>query len=534
MKIEKKKGEAFRKTIDFMHSHAVVLVVLLIIIASAIAFLVIIRDGKGRGEGKDEQGFNVTKELTFPVKTIDSFNPLNTSSSDAINAWQLLFTSLFSFNEDLSVREELVSSYDVDKENGIVRVKLKNATFSDGEKIDSSAIKNAVEILKDTDSSNPFYSYGAKISDVEVVDDITVNISFKDPKDADLNNLVFPIVKDYKSTLTPVTSGPYTLEKPKEDGNETLYLLKSREDFYNSDRKGSKDIILKASVDTIDTFGLATIGAYSGYLTADRSLDDIAKQKGLSVKHITSSDAEVIVFNFNNALLGDQRFRKAIESAINVKELIRDNYNGAIEYSDTIFYPNFLGVSVKKSSYNPQNSEKLLNKLGYTFDRANKRMKDQQGSTLTLRLLYNNDLAFRREVASSIKEDLEAAGIEVQLVGANGADYTAALEKKDSYDIALVGITMDPRFNVKKIFDKGGIIGYSNEGLLSEIDNLNSCNLPEEKSKVFKRVQDDLRSQVPCIVIGFQRYSYMTIQKLPNDYKGPFFYNIYGGLETLK
>ena len=109
-----------------------------------------------------------------------------------------------------------------------------NARFSDGEPIQADDIKFSFELVTTHEKARPFYAaYYADVTEVKIIDDLTVRFNFKDDQNKELPLILgqIPVLaKHYwekhdfgSATLTPpVTNGPYIV-KDVQPGRSITY-----------------------------------------------------------------------------------------------------------------------------------------------------------------------------------------------------------------------------------------------------------------------------------------------------------------------
>lgn len=52
---------------------------------------------------------------------------------------------------------------------------------------------------------------------------------------------------------------------------------------------------------------------------------------------------------------------------------------------------------------------------------------------------------------------------------------------KGDFDMYIGGFDFDPRYDMRKLFDKSGSIGYSNEDVISLVNKMEFCLQPEDR-----------------------------------------------------
>lgn len=99
--------------------------------------------------------------------------------------------------------------------------------------------------------------------------------------------------------------------------------------------------------------------------TSERKSTVIDKE--LTLYDIPSNEAEFLVFYPYGNLVKEKKIRQAIAYAINENNVLENGYMSDGILTDTIYYPNFMGVEDTGGyyQYNVEKSLALMNDLGY-------------------------------------------------------------------------------------------------------------------------------------------------------------------------
>ena len=177
-------------------------------------------------------------------------------------------------------------------------------------------------------------------------------------------------------------------------------------------------------------------------------------------------------------------------------------------------------------------SEKPLHE--YKPDKALSLITRTSYAAISLRLLVNSDNSERTLAANTVKEELKAAGITVEIVGVPTAEYESKVASGD-FDLYLGGYKIKDTYDLRPMLQTGAgnPIGYSNTRLDTLLDQMQSAMTVSEKKKVFMSVRTILREEVPYYCLLYKTYGIAA----SNDLKGdvlPLFDNIYNGCDTWK
>ena len=206
-----------QKIFDFLHAHILVIIVGIVIVSSLLSMVAIITSDD---DEKDREDNGIVYEdidtLYFAMSNIKSLNPLTSKDEDTYYISQIVYDGLFTLDEGLNIKPDLVSKYSADAKNGTAKLTLRKAKFSDGDSLTAYDVEYTIDTIKDLGSGSPYYRYVNKIDYVEVLGTRSLKVYFKKKNDASLDNLVFPIVSrnSYESGTDGVPgTGPYKYYK---------------------------------------------------------------------------------------------------------------------------------------------------------------------------------------------------------------------------------------------------------------------------------------------------------------------------------
>lgn len=523
-----------QRVFDFLHAHILTIIVGIVIISSLLSLVAIMTD---KEEKKIEaENSNVVYEdintLYFSMNNIKSLNPLTSKDEDTYYISQIVYGSLFTLDDKLNIKNDLVSKYSADAREATVSITLRNAKFSNGESLTADDVDYTIDKIKDLGSKSPYYSYVKKIDSVDVTGSKTLKIHFKKKYDAALDNLVFPIVSSssYESdgSMVPGT-GPYRYVKYNKQRDLTL-----KPNQYYFGEKAQGKIVFKFIKKQDAVPGLITADMVTAYVNKNSDADAVAEDKNLTYTPIVSSDAEYLGFNFKNKLLADKKMRQAIAYAIDTEKLIEDNYGGTAVTSDSIYYPGFMGVNSVETrfSIDQRASATLLEELDLKDTSGDGWLLDKKGKIISLTLLVNKNDDSRLDAATTIAEGLAKVGLKVKVRSLPWKEYLSALNRND-YDLYLGGYEFDKQYNLKSLFDKKAVRGYNGNDVQAYLDRMETCQSAEKQAETFRDLERLLADEVPYYCICYKTYGFTTVNHFESEVL-PTFFNIYRGCEGWK
>lgn len=513
------------KAFDFVINHKKPFIVSLVLVLILIISLLVYENEVL----VSETGIKYEKQdyLRFGIQEIDTLNPIKTRSSDVLEISDLLYSSLFDFDQNLGIVNDIAKSYQVDTENAQIEIELrKDAKFTNGKAINANDVISTINAIKNTPNSY-FYESASKIAACSATKDKKVKIYFANNYDCSLDDLTFPILPSDMAdksgnNFKPIGSGQY-----KYDGytSSTTIGLSPNEKYYGE--KASNKLVFTIFPEKKMIKDMLKIDAIVAYLDSSTQRHSYAEDNKLLCLDIPSNNVDFIVFNTSSNLLKLKQARQAICYAINMDDISENAYMGDIIKTDTVYYPNFLGVKDAGENYSLDIAKaiELLDRIGYTDKNKNGIIERLGVEGITLKVLYNNDNANRLAAAKIIKKDIENLGFTVELVGCDKKTYKNKISSKD-FDILLTGYEINKEFDLRFLFNGRNPWGYSNGKLYEKSRLLDRLYSAEKYAEFYGKFKELLMDEIPYYPIGYKKMSMIGAEKL--DAKvAPVFYSLY-------
>lgn len=470
---------------------------------------------------------------------IDTLNPVISQSEDVYYLSKLIYSSLFSYDENLSLKPELVESYEINTEKAYIEVTLKEGiVFHDGEELSASDVAFTINTMKAAGSACPYYDKIRKINSAFARSKYNITIYFNNNYDCSLDELVFPIVNDneYKTShqfiaskdgFKPTGTGQYKYKSY--NSRKQLRLVPSK-DYYGTAAK--KDIIVTILPDKELASNMMEIDSVTCYVDSSVNRKTIATDKNLKVYDFPSNNVEFIVFNTDAKYISSQEVRQAIAYGINIEKILANSYMGDGILTDTIFYPNFLGVkdTLDYYNYSMKDSLNILNSVGFADKNSDGFMEDANGETIVFSILVDKDNATRNSAARNMKGDLEQLGIKSEIIMLGGSEYKNAIRNR-SFDILITGYTINEEYDLRNFFNGKSEWKYYNYELFEMSRELDRLYTPEEYKEKYMQLKEKMMEVLPYYPICYRKMSLIGVNTFEAD-KLPMFNDIYRNCST--
>ncbi|MGM9530586.1 ABC transporter substrate-binding protein [Intestinibacter sp.] len=334
---------------------------------------------------------NDSEYINLTMIRPNTINPILNTDKSVSYVLNLVYDSLFEFDENYDLQPKLVDSYSISSDNKSVDIKLKSGIkWHNGKSLTASDVKYTYDLIKSKKES-AYYDLVSNISSITVSGNRSLTIRFKDNYAFSLETLIFPIVsKDKLSGLKSddlelpnknlVGSGAYKI-KTYEDRD--FMVLEPNQDYYDFNEDGNnKEIYVKFVPDTesqvqmvlsldsdISNVSLANISKFT-----DNDNFKIEKYQGRKYDYV--------IFNYENEYLQNLDIRKAISFSIDRSSIIKDAYSDRAKLTNfplnsaSKYYDNDL----KPLSYNTDNAQNYLKKAVLSLEEQKNSKKKEEES----------------------------------------------------------------------------------------------------------------------------------------------------------
>ncbi|MCQ2548149.1 MAG: ABC transporter substrate-binding protein [Clostridia bacterium] len=470
----------------------------------------------------------------FAISDIKSLNPLVSDDVDTYYMSKVFFSSLFKENSKLTLEKDLVNKYSVDSENGTVSISLiDDAICGDGSHITGNDVSFTVDQIKNYGKKSPFYTMAKKISYVQVQGTYSIKIVFSDASDAALNNLTFPIVsrnsysddKDY----VPNGSGQYVVKTYKK---ASYIKAVPNEDYYGE--VATNSLYFQMLRNGTDLYNFLNTFDITAMVYKDFNGKSIAEDKNLTYNSIPSNCLEYIGFNFNNEILQDKYFRKALANTVNTNDIINKAYSNIGIPVDSIYFPEYLESENTGDMYpyDFSNAVSILDKIRAVDSDDDGYREYKNGEKIELNILVNENNPDRILAANELVSNFDSVQIKAKVNALPWEEYKQAI-KNSNFDIVIGGFKIDKADNLESLFDKGNILNYENDQILALAKSLKTTMNIKDYKETYENLKELLKADLPYYPICYKTYSFFQTQYASSEIV-PSYFDVYSGVSTWR
>ncbi len=522
---------------EFLKRTWLLLLVIAIVVAAGISSVEIIKEEVLKID--PDIRYEESKTLYLSCESLDTLNPILSKSEDVFHLSKLIYNSLFDYDETLNVVPELVDTYEVNTERGMVSLKLKEGvTWHDGSTFTAKDIYYTVNAIQYAGNRSLYYDKASRISFVQIKGNYEANLYFKNAYDASLDDLTFPILPSSqygsasqlaaaKDNFRPVGTGQYKYQSY--DYLKKL-KLKPNKDYFGSVASKKLEVMILPEKDLASN--MMEINSVTCFVDSSAERKSTVIDKNLTMYDILSNQVEFLVFHPTRTSVRDKGMRKAIATAINTQNVLENGYMNDGVLTDTIYYPNFCGVqdTGEAYSFSPEKAAQMLKELGLADRDKDGILEDESGKMAELQLLVNRNNATRLAAARLIKKDLETVGFMVTLDELKWKDYQQAI-RAGQYDILVTGFSIDEQYDLRSFFNRKSEWGYYNPQLLTLASELEKLHTAEEYTALFEELKEAMLEELPYYSLCYRKIGLVGVQGFAAS-ELPMFNDYYKNIET--
>ena len=368
-----------------------------------------------------------------------------------------------------------------------------DVTFSDGT---SLSAEDVVYSLEQAQRKGSIYRERlSDVTDVTASGSTTVVIEVN-AADAAFDSLLDIPIISRSGGSSPIGTGPYVLNTTK---GKAVSLTRNTS-WWQDGTLPAETIDLYAADDSdmmIFGFGSDSIIMVDTDLTGTNALSYTGDY---NVVDYPTTSMIYVGCNTHSGPCQDQSFRQALYYVFDRDTLATKMLSGHAE-------PTVLPVSPKSKLYD----EKLAETYAWSEDTAKKKLADGHYYNQTLKLIVNQESAFKTAFAEELKKEMEAIGIKVQVEALAWDEFADALDKR-SFDLYLGEVKLKSSFDLTAVIGSNGNLnygGYQNkdlEKLLTQFQTADKATRATAAKNLYKAVAD----AAATIPLCFKNHSVLT------------------------
>ena len=501
-------------------------------------------DASGEGSGGGDLVISEAADIV-------SLDPHGNNDVPSSNVRNNIYETLVYLDGDMEVQPRLATEWEeVDDTTWEFTLK-EGVTFHDGSEFNAEVVEANLDRVLDPAVASPRMFLYEMITDVEAVDDYTVQISLEYPFAPILAHLAHDgggmlskevIDADYEAALADageemsvedyyelreeggdahqevadaitestgdhvaenaIGTGPFTLES-RSAGEEVV--LANNADYHDEESAAELDSVTfkvvpetAARIAEIETGTSHVAGA-----TEPTNVERIESHDAIELDQTPSLGLSYVGFNVEKEPLDDPLVRQAISHAIDREAIIDGIYEGVGTPAEGPLAPGVFGY------------DENVEGIQYDLDRAKELMAEAgQEDGFELEILTNDDNPQRVDTAIYIQEALEELNIDVSVQQLEWGAYleTTAAGDHDMFVLGWSTVTGDADYGMYALLhssmhgDPGNRSFLSNDNVDALLEEGRTETDPDARQEIYSELQEGLVDVAPMIYIHHQDF----------------------------
>ncbi len=456
-------------------------------------------------------------------------NPLLANNDIDLAISNLIFSSLFKYNENSELQPDLANTLpsEINENNRTICLK-PNLLWHDKKKLTTADLVFTLELIQKMGSKSSFFEK-LKNAQFSIIDENCFSFQNVEPSDLCFGILPQHIwqtldplkINQSLYNLKPIGSGPFqfvSLENDNKDGIKS-FKLKQNKNYYNQ-VPYIEQIIFKFYQD----FGQATQSLKKKNIDGLGHIPQNFKGEVVGLKKIKYYAIGLpyytaAFFNLDDSLLKDKNIRQALALLTPKEEILNTilDQDGIIMDGPLLPTSELVNPNIKKYEYNPQLAQEILENAGWE-DNANGFLQ-KNGDILELSLTTVEETDFSK-IAISLQQSWQKANIKIKLISIP-AEQIQEVVKTRNFQIFLYGILPKTDFNPyffwhssQKIFPGLNLTGFNNRRIDELLEKAYYLNDTDVQKKYYDEFQEIIAANVPAIFLYNTTYGYFINEKI--------------------
>ena len=471
-------------------------------------------------------------------------NPLLSHSSSADRSLvTLIFSSLFDYDENGKLRNDLAERYEVSDDSKEYTVFLrKDVLWHDGEKLTADDVIFTIDVAKDITFGAAGVSNDLRLAwhdiKVEKIDDFTVKFTLPEANSDFLHSLTLGILpKHIWENITPeqfqlseynqkpIGAGPFEFVDLDIDAQKDListYVLRANENYYRGEPFITKFIahFYPTRADAVSAYKdgevLGVVVDKKEYVEA---LKDLAQKQSISLPHYFA----VFLNQTKSVPLAFDEVREALSMAIDRDALVGEVFGGDAQTRYSPFAEGVEGFDSGEQQHglDINGAKELLEKRGWKVGDDGIRYKGDD--KLAFSLDISSSQKEMKQVAELLQKQWKEIGVDMQIKEHDKADLETNIIKPRDFDALLYAHQMRfepnllPLWHGKEKEDPGLNYAMFDDKQMNEaLEQSLKTNNHEERLKLYKTQQERLKNENPAIFLFAPGLSFMHSDGVKN------------------
>ncbi|WP_404332461.1 glutathione ABC transporter substrate-binding protein [Mesobacillus maritimus] len=475
-------------------------------------------------------------ELVFVTPSdAPTLDPHGMNDTATTNATSQIFERLTEFAPDGSVVPSLAEEFNpVDDTTWEFKLR-QGVKFHDGSDFTAEAVKMSLERILDPDFASPRAVVLNMITEVNIVDDHTVEMKTAEPFAPlpahlahNAGSIIAPSAIEEENNggkkvdENPVGTGPFKYDTWNR-GAEIKFV---KNDDYWGEKAKVDSIVFKVIPEQATRVAMLETGEAHVMLLGSSDVKQVESMDGIELDRVEGTRMDYVGFNLNKKPFDNEKVRQAIGMAINKNDIVEGILDGQGVAAVGPLAPTVVGNSqdLKALEFDVEAAKALLAEAGFPdgFETS---------------IYVNEGSKERSDIAELVQAQLAQIGIDVSI---EIIEWGAFLEKTAAgeHEMFVLGwttVTGDADYGLYALFHSsmhgspGNRAFYSNDKVDELLDKGRTSTDQDERNAAYAEVSQILIDEAPMIYLQHPDFVHGMngIDGLFVNFSGtPFFQNV--------
>ncbi|GGG03658.1 glutathione ABC transporter substrate-binding protein [Paenibacillus abyssi] len=478
--------------------------------------------GSTNGNGTPENSNNVTEgtgessgDLVVAwLSDPPSMDPHMSTDQPSSVMTTHLYDTLVVHDKDLNIVAGLAESWEqVDEVTWEFKLR-QGVKYTDGSDFNADVVKSNIDRMLDPDVASPRAFLVNMISEVNVVDENTVQLITAFPFSPLLAHLAHSGVSmvsaeaiklDYEQVEAGQKAGTYLSQNPVGTGIFKLESWNPGQEVKlvpNESHWGDKAKVNSITFKVVSEDGTRIAEIETGFAhiidpVSPGDLNRVDSLDGISVNRQSTLSLTYIGFNMDKEPFNDVRVRQALSMAINKEDIVQGIYEGTGVPAVGPLAPDVFGYddSVSPIPYDQDRARELLAEAGH-----------EGGLSTTI---WTNDNTERIRIAEYVQSKLSEINVDVKIEVLEWGAYLAqtAAGEHDMFILGWSTVTADADYGLYPVFHSENVGEPGNRTFTkdAELDKLLTDarveSDPDARKALYKQAQEKLVELAPMLYL---------------------------------
>ncbi|TNE89112.1 MAG: hypothetical protein EP330_11780 [Deltaproteobacteria bacterium] len=436
-------------------------------------------------------------------------NPLFTTTMSEARLAELVFEGLFTDDAKLSSTPRLATGLDLaeDRMSAVVRLK-PGVTWQDGESFTAEDVAFTVAAMKEESTASTERGRVQFIQEVEVIDDLTVKLTFEREEYAPEDKLHFKVLPAHRFEGTavkrsdafrtqPIGTGPYRVKRFNDDNSITLAKFDQYHDSTRIDEITMREVADKNYQSKLLLY--ESLEALVRVLPRD--LATLQADRKVELYPYQTNSWWYVGFQNNRAPFDDERVREALTLLVDIDALLAPIGTGEVVSGPFVTSSPYYNHEVKRPKPDARKAAELLTAAGFAKSGD---YWSRDGKPLTLKLTAQENLETAQDVVIALQSQLQSQGIKVEPTFLGTAEWKAKVWRERDFDAVLSQWSFDRSEDVTEQFHSEGKFNfghYANAEVDALLDQAKDTSDPQAKKALLREVHAKVADDHPMIFL---------------------------------